>query len=400
MSIQRQPNENFKEYKIRLYRNKEIYGLNNEEIGELLNADTGNNWNESAYRKHATAYIEGWDDAIKAGISDDVALAELDKKMDELYKQQVKTRDKLREYRSTLRDEARIENIKDLLIECADIISKEKPLHIHIYPNNSGEKIGVLQISDAHYGEIVDNFLNTYNKEIFNERISKLTSDTIRYCKLMNIGTLKVIQNGDNVSGNIHITSRVQASEDVVAQTMYVAEVFANMLTEFAKHVNQVEFYSVVDNHSRINANKKDHIEKESFSMFIGWYVKARVASIINIKVMDNKINDVDEFGIVVMNIFHEKAFVVHGHSDKLSTMIPDLTMMIKEFPIAVFTGHLHRNFEDEIGGIDLIMSPSAIGVNDYAKDIRKVSKPRQKLTIYENLSGKVERAATFFINL
>ena len=154
MSIQRQANENFKEYKVRLYRNKEIYGLNNDEIGELLNADTGNNWNESAYRKHAIPYIEGWDDAIKAGISDDVALSELDKKMDELYKQQVKTRDKHRELRSSLRDEARIENLQDVFIECANIISKEIPLILNTYPNYKGERIAIVQFSDWHFDEI------------------------------------------------------------------------------------------------------------------------------------------------------------------------------------------------------------------------------------------------------
>ena len=84
VNIKRQSDENFKEYKSRLYRNQKTYGLTNKEIGDLLNVDTGNNWDESAYRKPTHAYIEGWDDAIKAGISDDEVLIELDEKRDEL----------------------------------------------------------------------------------------------------------------------------------------------------------------------------------------------------------------------------------------------------------------------------------------------------------------------------
>ena len=346
MSIQRQPNENFKEYKIRLYRNKEIYGLNNDEIGELLNADTGNNWNESAYRKHAAAYIEGWDDAIKAGISDDVALGELDKKMDELYKQQVKTRDKHRELRSSLRDEARIENLQDVFVECANIISKERPLILNTYPTNTGERMAIAQFSDWHFDEIVSNFLNTYNHDIFNDRINKLTTDIIRYCRLMNVNTLKILNQGDLINGNLHVSSRVMSEEDAVYQTMYVAEAIANMIVEFAKEINKVEFCSVLDNHSRINKNKKEHIEKESFARFIPWYLETRLVNVENVDIIKNRINDVEEFNIGLVDIFHEKAFFVHGHEDKISTVISDLTLMTKIFPIAVFTSHLHQNME------------------------------------------------------
>ena len=399
-NIQRQSNENFKQYKIRLYRNQDIYGLTNKEIGDLLNADTGNDWDESAYRKHAHPYIEGWDDCLKENITDDEVLVEMDKKMDEMYKQQVKTRDKLRELRKHLRDEARIENLQDVFIECANIISKEQPLELNTYPSYQGERIAILQLSDFHMGEIVDNFLNTYNHEIFDKRINKLTTDVINYCKLMNVDTLKMLNQNDLISGDIHVTTRVMNEEDVVYQTMYVAETLANMMLEFAKNINQVEFYSVVDNHSRTNKNKKEHIEKESFSRFIPWHLKTRLSNIQNIKIVENKINEVEEFDIGIVDIFHEKAFFVHGHNDKVRDVIPDLTLMTKMFPIAVFYSHIHHNYEDEVHGIDLITNPSGIGTNDYAKNIRKTSKPRQKLTIFENNNGNVERVSTFYINL
>lgn len=398
--FKRKPDENFKQYKVRLYRNQEIYNLTNKDIGDLLNVESGNDWDESAYRKHAKPYIEGWDDAIKEGISDEIALNELDKKMDELYKQQVKTRDKHRELRSSLRDEARIENLQSVFTECANIVSKEKPLSLNTYPNYKGERIGIVQFSDWHFDEIVSNFLNTYNHDVFNDRINKLTTDVIRYCKLMNVNTLKVLNQGDLINGNLHVSSRVMSEEDVVYQTMYVAEAIANMLVEFAKEINQVEFCSVLDNHSRINKNKKEHIEKESFARFIPWFLEPRLANVENIHIVKNRINEVEEFNIGLIDIFHEKAFFVHGHEDKVTTVISDLTLMTKMFPIAVFIGHLHQNMEMEIHGIDLIMNPSLIGTGEYAKSIRKSSKSRQKLTIYENNNGNVERVCTYFVNL
>jgi len=363
---------------------------------------TGEKWDESAYRKKWTVYIEGYDDGYKKGYDDALdgkkneLLIEFDKKQEELYKQEVKTRDKLRELRKHLRDEARIENLQDLFIECANIVSKEKPFVLNKEFKSNNEKIAILQLSDLHFGEIVNNFLRTYNSDVFDENIKTITLKTLEYCKLFGIKNLKILNQGDNISGEIHVTTRVMSEEDSVFQTQYVAESLANMLMEFAKELDSVEFLSVLDNHSRINPNKKEHIEKESFAKFIPWYLKARMASVNNVRIIDNILDD----NIGVVDIFHEKALFVHGHLDKPSQVIQDLTMMTRIFPIAVFYAHLHHSFESEVHSVDLIGNPSGVGTGEHSKNIRKTSKPRQKLTIFENVNGKVERVGTFFINL
>lgn len=396
MEYLRKEDENLKQYQIRLYRDKDTLDLNNKEIGELLNKETGNKYDESKYRKFAAAYIEGWDDCIKENVDTNDVLEEFDRKQDELYKQQVKTRDKLREYRKCLTDEARIENLKDLFIDCAEIVSKEKPFVLDKDVSENSDRVAVLQLSDLHFDEIVKNFLNTYNHEVFDNNVQKIISKTLEYCKLFDIRVLKILNQGDLISGNLHVTTRVMSEEDSVYQTQYVAESLANMLNEFAKELDCVEFLSVLDNHSRINKNKKEHIEKESFSKFVPWYLKARMKNVINVKIIENKIDD----NIGIVDIFNEKALFVHGHLDSPNKVIQDLSLMTRIFPIAVFYGHLHHNIEGEVHSIDLIANPSGIGTNDYAKNIRKTSKARQKLTIFENVNGRVERAGTFFINL
>jgi len=398
----RQDSESYDDYSWRVCSNKDlsIYDLTWDEVGEILNKELSEDFTSSKWRKNYQVMLKGYNKAIKQNADTDELMDELEIKEHELYKQQVKTRDKLREMRKHLRDEARIENIEDRFVECAEIISQEKPLTLNTYPSNDGKRVGLLQLSDWHLGELVDNFMNTYNQDIFDKRMNKLTTDTIRNCKLMGVSTLKVLNQGDLISGNIHVSTRVSNEEDVIHQTMYVAETLSIMLLEFAKNINEVEFYSVTDNHARINKNYKEHIEKESFGRFIPWHLKTRLANIDNIKILDNKINDVLDYEIGIVDIFHEKAIMVHGHRDKVATMVQDLSLMTRIFPIAVFTGHLHRNFEDEIHGIELIMNPSAVGTGDYAKGIRKSSKARQKLTIYENNNGEVERVSTFIINL
>lgn len=371
-----------------------------EEVGEILNEELDEGFTSSKWRKNYQIMKKGFDKAKQEIADAEDVFSQLEMKKNELYIQQVKTRDKLREYRKFLRDEARIENIVDVFKQCAKDVSSIRPLNISEYPKEQGERVAVLQLSDLHVGELVNNFMNTYDTDIFRKRMAKLTYKVVEYCKLMDVKTLKVLNLGDWVSGNIHVSTRVLAEEDVVWQTMVVAEVVSEMLFEFAKEIQNIEFYSVTDNHSRINKNFKEHIEKESFSRFIPWFIKERVSKIHNIDVIENRINEIVEHEIGVLDIFHEKAFFVHGHNDKVTTAISDLTLMTRMFPIAVFIGHLHKNYEDEIHGIDLIMNPSAIGVGEYAKKIRKSSNPRQKMTIYENINGDVERVSTFFINL
>lgn len=406
MDFKKMADETVKEYKYRMYKNKDVYGLRNDEIGEIVNRETGESFDESAHRKWATPYIDGFDTGYEKGFNDGQSgdthelSAELDEKRDELYKQQVKTRDKLREYRADLRNEARLDNLKDVFVECAEIMSRECPIKLDVNPTTDGNRVGVLGLADWHVGEVVDNFLNTYNLDIFKERMAKLTVDVIAYCDAMNVSTLKVLNLGDLISGDIHISTRVNNEESIVEQIFHVTEALALMLSEFAKNIESVEFYSVTDNHSRMNPNKTEHIEKESFARFIPWYLEPRLKDIKNVKIVENRINGVVEYDIGMFDIFHEKALFSHGHNDRLPSIVQNLTLMTRTFPIAVFTGHLHRNYEDEVHGIDLIMSPSGIGAGNYSNSIRKSSMPRQKLTIYENNDGNVERVSTFFINL
>jgi len=398
----KQDSEDYDDYSWRVCSNKDlgIYDITWDELSNILNSELHESFTSSKWRKNYQMMKKGYNKARKQNLESEDIINELEIKENELYKQKVKTSDKLREMRKHLRDEARIENLKEIFIESAEIISKERPLVLNNYPSKNGDRIAILQLSDLHLGELVDNFMNTYNQDIFDKRMNKLTTDTINYCKLMGISTLKVLNQGDLISGNIHVSTRVSNEEDIIHQTMYVAETLANMLLEFAKNINQVEVYSVTDNHSRINKNYKEHIEKESFTRFVPWHLKTRLINIKNIKILDNQINDVLDCEIGVIDIFNEKALFTHGHRDKIATMVQDLSLMTKIFPIAVFTGHLHRNFEDEVHGIDLIMNPSGIGTGEYAKGIRKSSKPRQKLTIYEDNSGVVDRVCTFIINL
>lgn len=414
-------NETLDEYKIRLYTNKVAYGLSNQEIGDILNKETGQKLDESAYRKpvqnvlkYANIMKEHWFNlGVKSAIENpdmatDTIFDIYYEKEKNLYKKEQLLRDKLRETRKLWRVESRADNLKKVVLDYVSEINDVAPIEpvsstrIIELMNEKRDGVAVLSLSDWHFGEKIDSFLGKYNKDIFDKMIQKIVEDTIMHCTHNKIKTLKVINMGDLMSGMIHVSTRVSNEEDIVAQTTYVAEKIAMMMNEFSYHIPEVELYSTVDNHGRVNLKYTDHLEKESFALFVPVIVGARISHLPNVKVVDNYIDGIREYDVGVMDIYDRKAIFVHGHNDNLSpNKLKDLILMSRVVdPICVFMGHYHKNYEDEIHGIDIIVNPALVPTGAYAKQIRASGQSRQKLTIFKKSNNSVYREMTVFINL
>ena len=116
-----QPNETPKAYRIRLYKNKELYGLNNEEIGKLCNEAFGVDWTESAHRKKTQNYLKKYNDAkAELGNADQQLQNMIDENkrlIKEVKKEKVKLQTEKLEYARWIREEARDELITEKICE-------------------------------------------------------------------------------------------------------------------------------------------------------------------------------------------------------------------------------------------------------------------------------------------
>jgi len=311
----------------------------------------------------------------------------------DLKKEKIKVRDQKREFDNLIRQMARFEYIKEFIEEVANNISKEKFINWKKPNYKPSKKEGVLLISDWHSELTVDNFLNKFNQKEFKRRVDRLVAKTIEYGKFHNIKTLHLVNLNDLLSGNIHINARIMNNEDIITQTMYICEILGEMLYEFANEFDSICYYDVLDNHSRVTADKNESIPKESFARFIPFYLKQRVKEMDNIKIFDNVLDD----DISVFSVCGYNCFAVHGHKDNVSNVVQNLSLMIKEFPDYVFMSHWHHSIEDEIHSVEVIVNPSLLGVDTYSKDLRKTSKPAQKLLIFTPDDG---RECTYSIRL
>jgi len=367
----------------RVYKyQQDIGNLSNEELGEICRKELNEDFDESAYRKVYQSWENMWLEVKDEYISEEVLLERLeqiDKREDELYKTKIKTADKLREYRKTLRDEARIENIMDMIYEIAFNLPefkyqpKEKQL--------DGELSAILECSDWHYGKISDNYWNKFNTLIAKDRVDKLIFDTIRYCETMNVGTLYIANLGDLMEGAIHVTCRVMSEEDSIEQIMHVSELFAYFINELHNFGLNIKYVSVSDNHSRLNKNFKEHIEKENFGKIIDWYLKARLTNLDDFEFIENIIDE----SIAYFELNGKNIFAVHGHLENPNTVIQDLTLSTGIIADIVLMGHYHKKAEKSFHFSKVFVNGSLCGVDEYAKSKRLFGKASQTLIVFDD---------------
>jgi len=380
------------------FQTKEI---TQEQFGEICRRELNEPYDESAFRKLIQAFYKVWNEVKHEYMleSDDELinrLAQIEEKEDELYKQQVKTRDKIREHKTGLRNDARFDNLLDTAIECADKISRSYPFSLEVKTElPSTNKLGVLLLSDAHYGIEIDNFLNKYNKKIAEDRFEKVVLETIDFCKRNDIKDLKIINLQDLINGLIHVTTRIENEEDVITQIIEVTELLANVIYKLAPHFNSIVYEDTLDNHSRVTPNKKLSLEKENFGRLMSWYLKPRLQDVKNVTIVSERFDDT----ITKVDILGETCFAVHGHNDNVATVVSKLSLLTRVIPMSIFLGHTHHHYERDVMGIDIIVNGTLSGTDTYAIEHRLTSQPMQKILMYERENNNVSRTITKHIN-
>lgn len=305
---------------------------------------------------------------------------ETDRIKRELYKQQVKTRDTWNAYRRDMRSEAREEVLKDLITDAIKNIKPEKMFTIpnEIKENSNGE--AVLLVSDWHIGVTVNNFYNKFNLEIAKHRITKLTQDAIRYCRLHQVKRLSILNLGDCIAGNIHITGRLEQQMDVVEQVITASELMANMLLELRKAAPEIIYYSCPGNHERITANLKESLDSENYSRIMDFYLRARLKN-CGIEMREDNVNP--EIGII--RLMNGKVGVFqHGHHGSFNTVFQDMVCYLGEKIDYGFVGHFHSEKLKTLHDFKLFTNASLVGMDDYAFQKRLFSKPAQSLLVFD----------------
>ena len=305
-------------------------------------------------------------------VSDIELVEELETLKDAIYKEKCKLQDIQREKRKSLREEARFENLVDVLKK---EIRNLPPIKLNVCNRKADENVEAsVMISDLHVGLIVDNTTHYYDIEVAKERLGELCSKTIKYCKLHNVNKLNVELLGDEISGIIQIGNRVEEEEDTISQVITVSELLSNFINDLKAEIPQVVVYAVIGNHSSVFANKKERSNKENFERLIFEYIKLRTGQ----KVTTNGLED-----YLLYKIKGKTIILTHGNRDNLQNAKQHFVDLLGIIPDYIHFGHIHHfNIKDDCD-TEITTNGSLISTDDYAVSIRKSTKASQVLIIY-----------------
>lgn len=339
-------------------------------------------------RRYANDEIVHNDRLISGQTIDGLTFKEFEEKTEEikqnLYKQQVKTRDTMNSYRRSLRDDARVEYMNDLIKESIlnlknlDEIEK-KPFYV-----DDTTKEAVMLFSDLHIGMEIDNFYNHYDSEIARLRVDKYVNETIRLCRDNGVQRLNVLNLGDLIAGNIHVSARIENNEDVITQIMLASEIMAEALNKLQEAAPEIIYRSCSDNHSRVTPDFRQNIEKENYFRLIDFYLEARLKG-TNVQIVHDNL-DVDLGIFELLN--GKKMMFAHGHRENINTIIQGMLGATRQYVDYVCVGHYHESKMKSFQGAKVFVNSSICGSDSYAQSKRLYGVAEQTLLIF---SGDVE---------
>ena len=296
-------------------------------------------------------------------------------KIKRLEKQLISTKDNLRIARADNTKEYRTETIWEKFLKDFNNIN---PIDIANPIIKDYDSIAILNLADVHSGMKFENELNIYNKEVMKQRFTTLTNKTI--AKLTPNTKLIVLQLGDAVSGNIHISTRINSDMNVVESTKAFTECVLGMLVKLCESFACVEYHSVHGNHCRITPSKEESLEKENFIAFSDWYIRESMKNVSNFYFPNNRF-----FGISEIDVFGEKIVGLHGHQATFDS-VTKIVHTVGYIPKQVNMGHLHLMHTKDFGRTRVVCNPSFCGIDSYASDKLLYGKPHQLLEVfYEN---------------
>ena len=370
--------ESITAYSIRLYRNRDAYGLTFQDCGNLLNEVSGEDYSEAKWRRPVQEFLKIQDYLEKenpAGL-DSEQLQEIENEKIELQKEKIRMRDQKRLMNTKLRELARLEHLENYLKET---VEQFEPIKLNGIKKDKvdNEKELLVGLSDWHIGMSINSKFNTFNKEIAIKRLSKLQSKTMDKVIKENIQTIHIANLGDLIHGLIHVSARVASEENTIEQVITASEMVKEFIKPFLDLGIQVEYYNICGNHSRVVANKSESGgEEESFEKLILTIVDTAFSQYKNYNSTGS------EFGMIEVNIKNEKIVLAHGHLDKGNGIVNKLPQMLGYPPTLVFTGHFHSELLKDYGITTHIISGALCGSDDYATNLRLAGKPSQKILI------------------
>lgn len=385
INTERLDGENESQYLWRLGQAKDtgILDLDWNGIAELMNKEFGDvdkPYSEAAYRKPYQQTKKFYEAGVFNNLTEDQYFKELRIQKQEIQKEKQKLSDERNELKRTIREEARKESYKDLVIRsiseyCPSPLSYDEAKQFTGILKTDNDLI--ISMTDLHTGIEIDNFFNKYNEDVLKDRLNQYL-DKIFEVQLRHGSENAYVILSELVSGIIHNELRIENNQNLIEQFLTVADYLSQFLSELSYHFNSVHVFICPGNHSRISPKKEDSLKGENIDHLALPFLEAKLQNFENIEFHRNNIEE----SIAMFTVRGNTIMASHGDKDEPSSVVQKFTMLFSICPDIVYLGHRHTNGMSTVYKSVVIQSGTLSGSDNYCMDKRLNSKPSQTISV------------------
>lgn len=389
-SYKRFENETDEELIYRICEDKEQIG-SWQNVANIINKLTGNDFGESTYRKKYQAFKKMLEANQSKFVDSDAQLKEIEIQKRELQKERNKLYATKTEYSRQIRQQSRFELFYENVAN--EISLYDVPNFRYIDTLNQKNEY-ILSIADIHAGANFVTETNDYSFEEITKRFEKLYTDVVNFVLDKNISNLKVLCMGDDIQGILRLSDLQLNESSVVKATVFVAKTIARFLNDLSEYCFIDYYHCPTSNHSQTRplGTKASEIASEDVEYVICNYIK-------DVLVNNSRIIPHMNFGYeyIEIPIFDFKTIAMHGHTiNNIDNVLKDLTYHKKTFYTTVFLAHYHAAKMGTVGEMsdtdcEVIVCPSFVGSCPYSEKLMKGAKPSCCIYGYDKKYGHVE---------
>lgn len=302
-----------------------------------------------------------------------------------LAKQKQALQDKNRIANKSFREFARVENAVEEYSKNLVAIFKNNRLHKATKSNTlNSSAVGVIQLSDVHFNELIQLQDNKYDFKVASQRIKHLINQSSKYFKAYKITNILLALTGDLMNSDRRLDELLNEATNRSQATFLAVDILQQALQELDKNFN-VSVACVTGNEGRVNKepgwSPVVATDNYDFTIF----------NILKYICKNSKIDFIEgDPTELVVNVAGQNLLLMHGNcSLRHAALDKSVNQVLGRYSMKgvkldyIIMGHVHSASV----GDNYARSASVAGANDYSdKGLNLTSRASQNCYIfYEN---------------
>ena len=244
--------------------------------------------------------------------------------------------------------------------------------------NNENDKVGVIQLSDIHFNEVIDDvYGNKYDFDVASARLKKFVNKAKYYFLSQGITSVALFMTGDLMNSDRRL-DEITANATNRSSAVFVAvDILQQLIQDLLIDFNNVTVSSITGNESRVAQDNhwSSFLSGDSYDIVIHNMLTVLFKNQDNVKFVEVS-NPMEQ----VVKVLNTNFLLVHGHghgrlagTSNLETQVQNLKANYASKGIKIdytICGHIHQAFVSD----NFSRSSGLPGANAYSTNALNLS--------------------------